>query len=68
MLLFVSVLFLIQTVESADIVQRQNGYFITGKGCGTTNPIRYLNSMPKNIEDYECSFIELQKSRPLMEG
>ena len=68
MLLFISVLFLIQTVESADIVKRPNGYFITGRGCGTTNPIKYLTSIPKNIGNYECSFIELQKSQPLMEG
>ena len=68
MLLFMSVLFLAQTVVSADIVKRPNGYFITGRGCGTTNPIRYLNAMPKDIENYECSFIELQKSRPLRKG
>ena len=68
MLLFMSILFLTQTVVSADIVKRPNGYFITGRGCGTTNPIRYLKSMPKDIENYECSFVELQKSRPLRKG
>ena len=69
MLLFMSILFLIQTaVVSADIVKRPNGDFITGRGCGVTNPIRYLNSMPKDIENYECSFIDLQKSRPLRAG
>ena len=68
MFLLILLLFLIKTVESVDIVQRPNGYFITGKGCGTTNPIRYLTSIPKVIENYQCSFIELQNSRPLMEG
>ena len=69
MLLFISILFLIQTAAvSADIVKRPNGYFITGRGCGVTNPIRYLNSMPKDIKNYECSFIRLQKSRPLRAG
>ena len=69
MLLFISMLFLIRiAVVSADIVKRPNGYFITGRGCGVTNPIRYLNSMPKDIENYGCSFIDLQKSRPLRAG
>ena len=68
MFLLISVLFLIKTVESVDIVQRPNGYFITGKGCGTTNPIRYLTLIPKVIKNYQCSFIELQNSRPLTEG
>ena len=69
MLLFMSILFLIQTaVVSADIVKRPNGYFITGRGCGVTNPIRYLNHLPKNIEEYQCSFIEFENSRPSVKG
>ena len=28
------------------------------------NPIRYLNSIPKNLQNHECSFIDLQKSVP----
>ena len=53
----------LQSIKSQNLIETSNGYFITGRGCGITNPIRYLNSMPKNIEDYECSFIELQNSR-----
>ena len=70
MLLFMSILFLIQTAAvSADIVKRPNGYFITGRGCGVTNPIRYLNFIPEKIEEHEWSFIELEKSQPpLLKG
>ena len=67
-LLSAIILFLLQTIESAEIVERPHGYFITGRGCGTTNPIRYLNSVPKNIEEYQCSFIEFEKSRPSLKG
>ena len=68
MFYFSIILVLVQTIESVEIVERTNGYFITGRGCGVTNPIRYLNHLPKNIEEYQCSFIEFEKSRPSVKG
>ena len=68
LLVHLIILVLVQTIESVEIVERTNGYFITGRGCGVTNPIRYLNHLPKNIEEYQCSFIEFEKSRPSVKG
>ena len=58
----------LQSTESQNLIERPSGYFITGRGCGTTNPIRYLNSIPKNLQKHECSFIYLQKSAPSAEA
>ena len=33
------------------------GQFITGRGCGVNTPIKYLNYMPNNIDDFECSYV-----------
>ena len=65
MFLLISVLFLIKTVESVDIVQRPNGYFITGKGCGTTNPIRYLTQTEDCFVDnqYDISILNGKPAR-----
>ena len=62
--MFISVF--LQIFASSDLVERPNGYFITGRGCGVTNPLRYLNFIPEKIEEYECSFIELEKSKPVL--
>ena len=69
MLLYISISVLLQIFATSDLVERPNGYFITGRGCGVTNPLRYLNFIPDKIEEYECSFIELEKSSPpLLKG
>ena len=54
----------LQSIKSQNLIETSNGYFITGRGCGITNPIRYLNSIPKYLQNHECSFIDLQKSVP----
>ena len=64
-LIVVIILFVqLQIIISQNLIERSSGYFITGRGCGTTNPIRYLNSIPKDLQNHECSFIDLQKSVP----
>ena len=40
-------------------------YAITGRGCGTLTPIRYLKKIPDNLDDHHCSIIsedEFEKS------
>ena len=54
-------------LRSQNLIERPSGYFITGRGCGTTNPIRYLNSIPKDLQNHQCSFIDLQNSVPSAE-
>ena len=55
-------------VEAADLVERDGGYFITGRGCGINTQIKYLNYMPSNIDDFECSFVKLNDTyEPLYE-
>ena len=41
-----------------------DGFFITGRGCGASNPFKSLNYIPDSLEDYECSFINLQTFAP----
>ena len=63
-----AILFFLET-QSVDIVKRPNGdYFITGRGCGILNPIKYLKNFPpkEKLKDYECSFVQLERgTRPL---
>ena len=69
MKLVIAIIFFLQlqSLKSQNLVERPSGYFITGRGCGTTNPIRYLNSIPKNLQNHQCSFIDLQNSVPSAE-
>ena len=30
---------------------------ITGRGCGLTTPLKYLEEIPQNLDDHKCSFI-----------
>ena len=41
-----------------------NGLFITGRGCGGSTKIRYLNYVPENLDKHECTFINLKHSEP----
>ena len=41
-----------------------NGLFITGRGCGGSTKIRYLNYVPENLDKHECTFINLKYSEP----
>ena len=37
------------------------GQFITGRGCGVTTQIKHLNYIPENLDDFECSFVNVQE-------
>ena len=37
--------------------QDEGQYYITGKGCGTKNPLKYLYEIPDNIQENPCSII-----------
>ena len=68
MKLYIAILFFLET-QAAEIVKRPNGdYFITGRGCGISNPIKYLKNFPpkQKLEEYQCSFVQLERgTRPL---
>ena len=55
---------------AADIVETSNGYFITGRGCGITNQLKYLKYMPDpdDLENHGCTFIELTDNNAPLEG
>ena len=38
-------------------VERGNGVWFTGKGCGVTTEIKYLKDIPDDTKDLECTFI-----------
>ena len=45
---------------TARLVKREEGYFITGRGCGLSTPMKYLKDIPENLDDYKCSFIPIK--------
>ena len=53
-------------VETSELIERENGYFITGKGCGVDTPLKYLNYIPDVLEDFPCTFINMENSVPLI--
>ena len=62
---FLLQLLLNKTSKSAELIERPNGYFITGRGCGASTKIKYLNYIPMNLENFECTFIQLKPSSPM---
>ena len=42
----------------------RDGYFITGRGCGSSTKIRYLDYIPKDLDKHTCTFINLKNSEP----
>ena len=56
---------IIKIVQSVELIKRSNGYFITGRGCGTNIPLKYMNYIPQNLEKYECSFITFNNYVPI---
>ena len=44
-------------VISETLKQRDGFWYITGRGCGITTPIKYLSEIPEDIENYGCSII-----------
>ena len=51
-------------VMSGQLINTPDGprQFITGRGCGVTTPIKYLNYIPENLDDFECSFVHAREN------
>ena len=66
---FIFALF-VKSIHAGELIKKDNGYFITGRGCGTNTPLKYMNYIPENLDEYECSFINLKAdiSPPLKDG
>ena len=50
------VLFIFQ-VQAGKPIQRENGIWYTGKGCGITTEIKYLQEVPDDDSNLQCTFI-----------
>ena len=59
-------LILCKLSNCAELIKNPNseGFFITGRGCGSSSPFKFLNYIPDNLEEYKCSFINLQTFVP----
>ena len=60
-----------EVILAGELVKPPNGdpneYFITGRGCGGSSQIRYLNYIPDDLSNHECTFISLKKiSSPIL--
>ena len=44
------------------IITRENGYFITGEGCGIKTQMKTLQKIPEDIQKHPCTMIPFQKS------
>ena len=64
-MLILSLLF--GSILSVEVIQspNKNNQFITGRGCGISNTIKYLNYLPENIEDFACTFVQMENSVPI---
>ena len=38
-------------------IHKENGVWFPGKGCGTTNEIKYLRNMPEDTTNLACTFV-----------
>ena len=49
-------------INAEGTLKQRNGFhYITGKGCGITTPIKYLEEIPENIEGMSCTIIRPKK-------
>ena len=39
-------------------IERENGIWYPGKGCGITTEIKYLSELPNDVSDLTCTFIQ----------
>ena len=65
-ILILVLLFLKPDISSAlsKIVRTPNNdLFITGRGCGIETPIKYLNYFPSTLNEFECSFIQINQTK-----
>ena len=57
-LMIFSILCVSSSLQGGRVVKLENGdHAITGRGCGILTPIRILNALPDNPEDFQCSII-----------
>ena len=56
----------IALAENSELIERDNGYFITGRGCGVDTPLKYLNYIPEVLVDFPCTFINMENSIPVI--
>ena len=64
--IFCLMLSIASEVKSGQLVDNPEGpgQFITGRGCGVTTPIKHLNYIPENLNDFKCSFVLQEHSHP----
>ena len=46
-----------QNIFGAEIIERDGHTYITGNGCGIKTPMKKLDKIPENIQDFPCSII-----------
>ena len=63
-LVLIFVLVFYHSLSATELKQLENGnYFVTGKGCGILNTIQYLDKMPQNLAQNQCSVIVKNKEK-----
>ena len=60
-LLFCSLASLSITNAEGTLKQGNGFHYITGKGCGISTPIKYLEEIPESIEGMSCTIIRPKK-------
>ena len=59
---FLGLLATFAEINAEGTLKQRNGYhYITGKGCGISTPIKYLEEIPVNIEGMSCTIIRPKK-------
>ena len=52
------------SINAGGTLKQRDGYhYITGKGCGISTPIKYLEEIPENIEGMSCTIIQPNRVR-----
>ena len=59
-LVVIIIFYLISFLLAGELIETtvKNRYFITGRGCGISTKIKYLNYFPEQLDNHDCSFVE----------
>ena len=57
-------MYTLEFVHATKLIEYENRFMITGKGCGILKPIRFLFQIPLKPENYECSIIMKANNAP----
>ena len=59
-LVVIIIFYLISFLLAGELIETtvKNRYFITGRGCGISTKIKYLNYFPEQLDNHGCSFVE----------